>query len=107
MKENKKGVIAPIRGDKYQLMIEWIRIFRSSSEKKYIYGAGNRGKEILKWLREEKIEIDAFIDNNQRLQGNEIDGLEVLPASIIFNRRCKIIVSPYRSQDIINSLKNE
>lgn len=62
------GVIAPLRGEKYVLMKKWLELFRSGPAL-CIYGAGNRGKLLLRWLREEHIEIAYFIDSDFRLLG--------------------------------------
>lgn len=93
------GVIAPLRGAKYVLMKKWLELFRSCSHL-YIFGAGNRGKLLLKWLREEHIEVEAFIDSDVRLQGELIEGVPVQSKEIALSRNCKIIISPNEYEEI-------
>jgi FkbM family methyltransferase len=46
-----------------------------------LFGAGNLGRYTLKGLREVRIPVLSFADNNQSLWGTEVDGIPVLPPS--------------------------
>lgn len=69
-----------------------------------IYGAGFRGKKVLRYLSSEC--IDAFIDSNQQVQGNEIDGIKVISLEEYTNNYFSdyIIVSPVDNEKICQKL---
>lgn len=98
------GVIAPLRGEKYVLMKKWLELFRTGPAL-CIYGAGNRGKLLLRWLREEHIETAYFIDSDFRLLGGVIEGLPVLSKDAVLPGTYKIIISPYEYEEIEVFLK--
>lgn len=43
-----------------------------------IVGASNTGRQVLKYLQNENIKVDAFYDNNEAICGQYIEGIEVL-----------------------------
>lgn len=69
-----------------------------------IYGAGFRGKKVLRYLSSEC--IDAFIDSNEQVQGNEIDGIKVISLEEYTNNYFSdyIIVSPVDNEKICQKL---
>ena len=99
------GIIAPFRGEKYILMRRWLELFQAQSNL-YIWGAGNRGKQILRWLKIENIAIIAFIDRDITLEGKEIEGLPVLTEGVL-KENSKVIISPYDYEEIEESLKEK
>ena len=43
-----------------------------------IVGASNTGRQVLKYLQNENIEVGAFFDNNEKICGKYIEGIKVL-----------------------------
>ena len=56
----------------------WDSIARTSGGRLLLFGAGSLGRRILADARRGGMEPIAFLDNNERLWGKEIDGLPVL-----------------------------
>lgn len=51
-----------------------------------IFGAGIRGKKILKCLNAIGVEVEFFCDNNEKLWGKEVENVPVISPSILKNR---------------------
>lgn len=75
----------------------------------YIFGAGKYGRKLLEYLEVLKtIEVVAFIDNNSERQGDKIEGRECISVEELVRRggeKETILVSPYRSDDIMKQLQ--
>lgn len=56
---------------------ELLEFLKNCTKDKYIYGAANVGRAILKVCIENAIEITGFIDDNPQLVGLEINGIKV------------------------------
>ncbi len=60
-----------------------------------IAGAGEAGRDILRYLRigRPNLCVEAFIDNNKILHGSRVNGVEILPFSHRLQSRCYVIGS--------------
>lgn len=63
------------------------------SNKTIIYGAAEKGEEIIGWLRDAELHVDFFCDMNMNKWGKCIENTEV--------------ISPFRLEDIVNKEKND
>jgi FkbM family methyltransferase len=74
-----------------------------------LFGAGQLGRFTLAGLRKAGIEPLAFADNNPRLHGRQIDGLEVLSpidAAQKYNRSAAFIVTVYSGTPVRKQLSD-
>ena len=71
----------------------------------YIYGAGKRGKELLKALKRRNIYVSNFIDKSEELWHTKIENVECIGLDEVHNLDVTIIVSNLESDSIYESLK--
>ena len=62
----------------YKKSVEYIIKKARKAQKIIIVGASKTGKQLLLYLRNEKIKIDAFLDNNEDLSGQFIEGIKII-----------------------------
>jgi FkbM family methyltransferase len=75
-----------------------------------LVGAGNFGKKVLACLRKDGIEPLAFADNNPVLQGNSIDGINVLSwqqAAEKYNKSAVFVVTIWNTAHSFNKSREE
>ena len=77
----------------------------------FIFGAGNEGIKAYKKLKKHKFNVIGFIDNNEKKQGDMVDGIPVLCLEEAENRdvqnKVYIIASGKYETEILQQLMND
>lgn len=69
-------------------------IVRAKEEKNtIIVGAGKNGRELLRIFQKEDVNISCFMDNDTKLHGTEIEGVRVLPVSVLEDESSLYVIS--------------
>ena len=102
--EDIKDIDFVLLSNKFEIIANEIK---NNSNGIVIYGASGTGKRIYKYLRNKGLKVFAFSDRNERLWGNNIDGISILPIKDIcriygFNINIIICVSSFDVQSIYN-----
>ena len=81
----------------------------SDDEQLYIFGAGNLGEIIYKYLVGRGLSPKAYVDNNTGLWGTKKGGVKIIsPAELIATKDATVVVcSENYAEEIANQLQNE
>ena len=62
----------------YKMSLDYIIKKARKAQRVIIVGASRSGKQLMRYLQNEKIDIEAFYDNNKELCGKDIEGIKII-----------------------------
>lgn len=69
-----------------------------------LWGAGQRGKQCIKWFRDIGLDVDAVIDSNELYWGKTLQNIKVYSPNMLKDKLCNVIITPDKHIEDIRDL---
>lgn len=90
--------------DKADMLNNIIKVIQANGDNCYIWGVGDTGREILRWIKSLNLKIRGFIDSDA--EKTRVDGVHVFRENVI-TINAFIIIASSASEEIINYLESK
>ena len=92
---------------KYDYINQWAQEKCDAGYQFFIFGAGQRAKKIYQEYSQRKIPINGFLDNNEKIHGKKIQGIEIISPKVLrtMGQAIVIISTVKYEKEILNQLE--
>lgn len=83
-----------VNASDHKYLHERIRKIIKNDNSVVIWGAGERGRQCLKWLQEAGRQVEFIVDKNENKWGNTINGVLITSSEHLCNKERNVIITP-------------